>query len=206
MTITHATVADGSLVSLRLTATTDTTVAEATNAAATETGTEAVAQDPSPLQVDPKELIVGLACFLVLLALIRYVFYPKVHGAMVARTEHVANTLVEADAIRDGAHQEVADYQADLAKVRDQAAARVEAARQTVEAERAETMAGVNARMAVRRSDAVTAGDAAKAAVADQVASAASDVASQAAHMVLGKAPDAALVRSAVATVMSGVK
>ncbi len=206
MSITHATVANGSLVSLRLTATTDTTVAEATNVAETQTGTEVVADDPSPLQVEPKELIVGLACFLVLLALIRYVFYPKVHGAMVARTEHVAKTLVEADAIRDGAHQEVADYQADLAKVRDEAAARVEAARQTIETERTEKMAGVNARLATRRTEAVAAGDAAKAAVADQVASAASEVASQVANMVLGKVPDAAIVRSAVATAMGGVK
>jgi F-type H+-transporting ATPase subunit b len=208
MSTTHATVANGRLVSLRLTSgETTTTVAgaEATANGAKAT-TEVVKDDPSPLQVEPKELIAGLASFLVMFLLLRYVFYPKVHGAMVARTEHVAKTLAESDAIRDGAHQEAADYKADLAKVHEEAAARIDAARQTVEAERAEKMAGVNARLAERRAEAVAASDAAKASMSGQVHTAASDVASQVAHMVLGKVPDADVVKNAVTTAMGAAK
>jgi F0F1-type ATP synthase membrane subunit b/b' len=205
MSYAQAVVVNGSLVSLRLAATTDTTVAEAT--ATNETGTEvAVPEDPSPLKVEKKELIPGLASFLVLLVLLRYVFYPKVHGAMTARTEHVRQTLVEADSIRDVAHAEVAEYRADLAKVQDEAIARIEAARQTVESERTAKMAAVNTRLAVRRADATAAADAAKAAASSQVASAAGDVAGHLAGKVLGKTPDAGLVQQAVATVMGGVK
>jgi F-type H+-transporting ATPase subunit b len=205
MSYAQVTVANGSLVSLRLTATTDTTVAEAT--ATNETGTEvAVPEDPSPLKVEPKELIPGLAAFAVLFLLLRYVFYPKVHGAMMARTEHLRQTLVEADSIRDGAHAEVAEYHADLAKVQDEANGRVEAARQTVESERTLKMTEVNARLAARRADAAASADAAKAAASSQVASAAGDVAGHLASKVLGKTPDAGLVQQAVATVMAGVK
>jgi F-type H+-transporting ATPase subunit b len=210
MSTTHATVAHGRLVSLRLTSgETTTTVAGAEAATAEGTKTEAGVEQvdkTKPLDVEPKELIAGAASFLVLFALLRYVFYPKVHGAMVARTEHVAKTLADSDAIRDGAHQEVADYKAELAKVHEEAAARIDAARQTVEAERAENMAGVNARLAERRAAAVASADAAKASMSDQVATAASDVASQVAHMVLGKVPDASLVKSAVTSAMGAVK
>jgi F-type H+-transporting ATPase subunit b len=213
MSTTHATVANGRLVSLRLTsgettttvAGAETTTANGTTAAAGETTAE-VKEDPSPLQVEPKELIAGLASFLVMFLLLRYVFYPKVHGAMVARTEHVTKTLAESDAIRDGAHQEVADYKADLAKVHEEAAARIDAARQTVEAERAEKMAGVNARLAERRAAAVAASDAAKASMSGQVHTAASDVASQVAHMVLGKVPNADVVNNAVTAAMGAAK
>jgi F-type H+-transporting ATPase subunit b len=208
MSTTHATVANGRLVSLRLTSgETTTTVAgaEAATGTKTEAGVEQV-DNTKPLDIEPKELIAGAASFLVLFALLRYVFYPKVHGAMVARTEHLAKTLADADAIRDGAHQEVADYKADLATVHEEAAARIDAARQTVEAERTEKMAGVNARLAERRAAAVASADAAKASMSDQVATAASDVASQVAHMVLGRVPDASLVKSAVTSAMGAVK
>jgi F-type H+-transporting ATPase subunit b len=210
MSTTHATVANGRLVSLRLTSgETTTTVAGAE--AATAKGTQAEAgvepvDNTKPLDIEPKELIAGAASFLVLFALLRYVFYPKVHGAMVARTEHLAKTLADADAIRDGAHQEVADYKADLATVHEEAASRIDAARQTVETERAEKMAGVNARLAERRAAAVASADEAKASMSDQVATAASDVASQVAQMVLGKVPDASLVKSAVTSAMGAVK
>jgi F-type H+-transporting ATPase subunit b len=208
MSTTHATVANGRLVSLRLASgETTTTVAGAeANANGAKATTEVAQDDPSPLQVEPKELIAGLASFLVMFLLLRYVFYPKVHGAMVARTEHVTKTLAESDAIRDGAHQEVADYKADLAKVHEEAAGRVDAARQTVEAERAEKMAGVNARLAERRAEAVAASDAAKASMSGQVHTAASDVASQVAHLVLGKVPDADVVKNAVTTAMGATK
>jgi F-type H+-transporting ATPase subunit b len=208
MSTTHATVANGRLVSLRLTSGETTTTVAGAEATTTEANatTEVVKEDPSPLQVEPKELIAGLASFLVMFLLLRYVFYPKVHGAMVARTEHVTKTLAESDAIRDGAHKEVADYKADLAKVHEEAAARIDAARQTVEAERADKMAGVNSRLAERRAAAVAAADAAKASMSDQVHNAASDVASQVAHLVLGKVPNADVVKTAVTTAMGAAK
>ena len=211
MSTTHATVANGQLVSLRLTSgeTTTTVAGETATVIAGGTTAEAgvvPAEDPSPLNVEPKELIAGLASFLAMFLLLRYVLYPKVHGAMVLRTEHLAKTLADSDAIRDGAHQEVADYKAELAKVHEEAAARVDAARQTIESERAEKMAGVNAHVAELRTAAVASADAAKASMSDQVVTAASDVASQVAHMVLGKIPDASLVETAVTSAMGAVK
>ena len=211
MSTTHATVANGRLLTLRLTSgETTTTVAgaEATTTGATEGGTtaEVAVKEPSPLEIDPKELIAGAASFLALFFLLRYVFYPKVYGAMEARAAHLTKTLAESDAIRDDAHKEVADYKADLAKVHEEAAARIDAARQTVESERSTKMAEVNARLAEKRTDAVASADAAKASMSDQVVTAASDVASQVAHMVLGKVPDASLVKTAVTTAMGAVK
>lgn len=202
MSSTHAVLSHGSLVSLRLSghpAQTDTTTTVAETVAPGP-------KEPSALGVDPKELFVGLGAFLVLFFLLRYAFYPKVHGAMTARIEHVQTTLAEADSIRDAARKDVADYQADLAEVREEAAARVEAARQTVEAERAEKMTVVTARIAERRAEASAASDAAKAGAADQVASAVSDVTSQAATMVLGRTPDPSVVLAAVSSLMGSVK
>ena len=204
---TVAYVAAGVVVSVHLPradATTTTVAAESAGATAAETTTEAtVKPDPSPLTIAPKELLWSLGSFLVLLALMRLVFYPKLHGAMAARQDHIANRLAEADAVKASAQAEVADYEAALAAVRAEGQAQVDAANREVEGERTTKMAEVNAAIAERRSAANAELDAAKAAVSGRVAEAANDVVVTAAGRVLGQAPNGGLVTSAVEQAMN---
>jgi F-type H+-transporting ATPase subunit b len=181
---------------------TTTTVAGA-EGTTTETGTEAkVPTEPNPLAPDLKELYWAAGSFFILLALMRYFLYPRVAKTMQARTQLISSQLAEADSIRAGAKGEVADYEADLTKVREEAAGVVEAARPTLEKERTSKFAEVNARLAERRAAATTEADAMKAGAAAQVSVAAQDVASHAARIVLGAAPSADLVRTAVSDAM----
>ena len=203
---TVAYVAAGAVVSVHLPqadATTTTVAAEAAGATAAETTTEATVKDPSPLTIAPKELLWSLGSFLVLLALMRLVFYPKLHGAMAARQDHIANRLAEADAVKASAQAEVAAYQAALAAVRAEGQARVDAANREVEAERSTKLAEANATIAERRAAATAELEAAKAAVSGHVAEAATDVVATAAGRVLGQPPDGGLVTTAVEQAMS---
>ena len=65
-------------------------------------------------------------------------------------------------------------------------------------------MAEANSRIAAKRAEADKALDAARAAARGEVAAAVGNVASRAAQLVLGKAPDAAIVKKAVDSTMSG--
>jgi F-type H+-transporting ATPase subunit b len=193
----------GRVSSLRLSGE-ETTEEEGTNAETTGAHSEAGVpeKEPSPLAPDLFELAWAAGSFLVLLALMRYVLYPRVAKTMDARNNLISSQLAEADAIRDAARAEISDYEADLAKVREEAAGRVDVARQQVESERTAKMAEVNARLADRRAAVAAEIDAAKAGAAAQVASAAGDVASHASSIVLGSTPSADIVRSSVAAVM----
>jgi F-type H+-transporting ATPase subunit b len=182
--------------------TTTTTIAGA-EGTTTESGTEAkVPKEPIPLAPDLKELFWAAGSFFALLVIMRYFLYPKVAKTMQARTQLISSQLAEADSIRAGAKGEVADYEADLVKVREEAAGVVDAARQTLERERTAKFAEVNARLAERRSAAAAEADAMKTGAAAQVSVAAQDVATHAARIVLGAAPSADLVRTAVSNAM----
>ena len=89
------------------------------------------------------------------------------------------------------ARAEVADYEAQLAAVKAEAAAKVDAARQTLEAERQEQVKALNAQLAERRAAAQAETDAAKAAVRDQIHAAVADVAGRAGELATGRRPDA---------------
>jgi F-type H+-transporting ATPase subunit b len=191
----------GRVTQLRLSGEEGATTTE--TAAAGETTTEAaVPKEPNPLQPDLKELYWAAGSFFALLLLMRYFLYPRVAKTMQARTHLISSQLAEADSIRAGAKGEVADYEADLIKVREEAAGVVDAARQTLEKERTAKFAEVNARIAERRAAATAEADAMKAGAAAQVSVAAQDVASHAAGIVLGAAPSADLVRTAVSNAM----
>ena len=201
-------VAGGRLVAVRLVRADEptTTVAGKTETAeaAADDGTHSatVEKEPSPLEVDPKELFWGLGAFLVLLALMRFVFYPRVGGAMNARSAHITQTLADADGIRDAAQSDVSAYDAKLTEIKAEAAARVDAARQTVEAERQTRLTEVNARIGTLRASALAEAEAARASVSGQVTDAAGDVVSTISRMVLGKTPDDSAVRTAVSAAM----
>jgi len=199
-------VAAGDVVAVQLPRadTTTTTVAGETAAKGEATTTaETTVKDPSPLTIAPKELFWSLGSFVVLLALMRLVFYPKLHGGMTKRQDHIAARLADADATKAAAQAEVADYQARVAELRAEGQARVDEANRTIEAERAAKMAEANAAIGQQRATANAEVDAAKAAVAGGVAEAARDVVTNAAERVLGQAPDASIVANAVDQVMS---
>jgi F-type H+-transporting ATPase subunit b len=200
-------VAAGDVVAVRLPrADTTTTVAGETaksGSEATTAETTTAVKDPSPLTIAPKELFWSLGSFIVLLALMRLVFYPKLHGGMTTRQDHIATRLADADATKAAAQAEVADYQARVAELRAEGQAKVDEANRTIDAERAAAMAEANAAIAQQRFAANAEVEAAKAAVAGGVAEAARDVVTSAAQRVLGQEPDASIVASAVDQAMS---
>lgn len=171
-----------------------------TTGAATEeeTHSETTVEEPSPLSVETDELAWGLGSFLVLLALMRFLLYPRVAKGMKARADHIAQTLAAADKTRADAKSDVSSYDARLAEIRTEAAATVDAARAKVESERADAVAAANKRIAARRAEATASADAARASVSGSIAEAAGDVVSAATRAVLGKVPDSGSVSSAV--------
>ena len=203
---------NGRIVNVRLAATesTDTTVpaeeattlAATTSAggeAATETGTKTA---PNPIAPETKELAWAAGSFIVLFVLMRFFLFPKLKKGMEARYSGIRSDIEGADKAKADARGEVAEYERALEAVRAEAAARVDKARQTVDAERQATLADVNSRIAAKRAEADAASAAARAAVRDQVAAAVSQVASRAAELATGRAPDAATVQSAVTAAM----
>jgi F-type H+-transporting ATPase subunit b len=173
--------------------------------AAEEGGTSAVAADatgPNPIAPESKELLWGAGSFLVLLVIMRLVLFPRLKRGMDARYEGIRSDLESADATRAAARSDVAAYEAALAEVRAEAAARIDAARQTLDAERQVKVAEANGRIATKRAAADAEIAAARAAVRDQVASAVATVTEKTVHLAVGTKPDQAVVRDAVARVM----
>jgi F-type H+-transporting ATPase subunit b len=184
--------------------TTTTTVAGAEGEATTESGTTAeVPKEPLPLAPDLKELFWAAGSFFALLVLMRYFLYPRVAKTMEARNHLISSQLAEADSMRASAKGEVTDYEAQLVKVREEAAGVVDTARQTLERERTAKMAEVNGRLAERRAAAGVEADALRAGAAAQVSVAAQDVASHASQIVLGHVPSPDVVRTVVSDLMT---
>ncbi|MEY3482043.1 MAG: synthase subunit [Actinomycetota bacterium] len=159
---------------------------------------------PNPIAPENKELFWGAGTFLVFLFVMRVFLVPKVRKGMEARYGEIRQGHESAEATRAAAQNDVAAYEAALAEVRAEAAARIDKARQTLDAERQAKVAEANSRIAAKRAEADKALDAARAAARGEVAAAVGNVASRAAQLVLGKAPDAAIVKKAVDSTMSG--
>lgn len=201
---------NGRIVNVRLAATesTDTTVPaeEATTlAATTSAGGEAATETktaPNPIAPETKELAWAAGSFIVLFVLMRFFLFPKLKKDMEARYAGIRGDIEGADKAKADARGEVAEYEKALEAVRAEAAGRVDKARQTVDAERQAKLAEVNGRIAAKRAEADAANAAARAAVRDQVAVAVAQVASKAAELATGRAPDAATVQSAVTAAM----
>ena len=88
---------------------------------------------PSPISPEPKELLWGLGAFLVLLIAMRLYLVPKVKKGMDARYGKIRTELETAEAMREAARAEVDAYEAQLAAVRSEASARIDAARQVLD-------------------------------------------------------------------------
>ncbi|HRE01071.1 MAG TPA: ATP synthase F0 subunit B, partial [Ilumatobacteraceae bacterium] len=164
---------------------------------------EAAAPGPNPIVPEVKEVLWGAGAFIVLAVIMRYVAFPKLKKGMDARYASIRAGHEQADALRATATAEVADYQAQLAAVKAEAAGRVDTARHNLEAKRSERIAAVNAEIAELRAAAAAENDASRLAVRDQIQAAVADVSASAIRIAVGKAPDAAVVDRVVADVMN---
>ncbi len=190
----HVTTLQGDLVEVRVSAEEETTSGEATTAAET-TG-------PNPISPEGKELIWGAGSFLVFLVIMRVFLFPKLKKGMDARYNGIREDFEQADATRTAAKTDVSKYEAALAEVRAEAAARVDKARQTLDEERSAKIAEANARIAAKRAAADAEISAARLAVRDQVAAAVASVTERTTQLAVGKSPDAGVVQKAVQQVM----
>ena len=161
------------------------------------------APGPGPIVPEVKELAWGAGAFIVLALLLRFWLVPAVKKGMDARYAHIRGGREAADAARAAAQAEVADYEAALATVKAEAATRVDAARQTLETERAARLAEVNAEIAARREAATAEVAASRAAAAGDVAGAVRDLAGRTLELALGRPADSAAVSAAVDSVTS---
>lgn len=160
-------------------------------------------EGPSPLAVEVKELAWGAGAFIVLALLMRFWLFPAVKRGMDARYGLIRGGHEEADTARAAARAEVAEYESALATVKSEANERVDAARQTLEAERSARLAEVNAAIAAKREAAAAETAAAREAVSADIAAAVADVTSRTVELATGKVPDPAAVRAAVDEAMS---
>jgi F-type H+-transporting ATPase subunit b len=154
--------------------------------------------DLNPLAIEMKELAWGFGSFAVMALVLRYVLYPKLKKGMDARAEGVRRDREAAEAMTASARADVAGYEAQVANLRTEAQQRVEVARATLEAERAERLAAANAEIADRRGAAMAQVDAARAAAQSDVEAAVVDVVSTFAQLATGRPVDTSLVQNVV--------
>lgn len=157
---------------------------------------------PSPIAPELHELLWGGGSFLVLLVLMRVTLFPRVKKGMEARYGKIRGDHETADAVRAAARNELAAYEQELVGVKAEAAKRIDAVRQTMEAERVTAIAAANDRIAGKRAAANAANAAAKADAAQQIRAAVVDVSGRAAELATGRAPGAAVVDSVVSSLM----
>ena len=187
---------NGGVVDVRL-----SSVITADDADTTSTG-QPVDTGPNPIAAEPKELLWSAGAFLVLLVVMRYFLFPRLKKGMDERYASIRSNIEGADEVKSSARADVANYDAAVAAVRVEAAARVDAARQTLDSERTARLSEVNARIATARADADAANNAARAAGQAQVASAVSTVVAQAAELASGSRPEQSVVDQVVKQVM----
>ena len=174
-----------------------------------ETGSEEgapVSAGPNPIAPEIKELAWGAGSFIVFLFFMRLFLVTKVRKGMASRYESIQADHEYASATRDGAKQDVARYESAIAEIRSEAARRLETARQTLDKERSEKVAQVNAQIAQRRSAAEAEVAAARAAAQSQIVTAVGAVTTRATQIAVGVSPDAAIVSRSVQQAMEGTR
>jgi F-type H+-transporting ATPase subunit b len=171
---------------------------------AAEEGEEAAGpeSDLNPIAPELKEIVWGFGAFVVLALALRLFLFRKVRDGMTSRYDSIEGDLQTAEALTASARADVAEYDAQVASVRADAQSRVEAARATLEAERAEKLAAANARIAEKRAVAAAEVEAAREAARGQVESAVADVSARLGELATGRRPSDDVVRAAVADAM----
>ncbi len=176
-----------------------TEVVIAANDGTSESHAEVEPRDgPNPIVPEIKELAWGGGAFLVFLVLMRLVLYPRLKTSMDARYASIRSSHEQADATRAAARAEVAEYQSKLAVVKAEANERIDAARGTLETERAERMEALNADIAERRRVAQARVQAARDGIEADIETAVASVVSRAIEHATGRVPEPAVVTAAV--------
>jgi F-type H+-transporting ATPase subunit b len=167
---------------------------------------ETAAEDkgPSPIAPEVKELAWGAGAFILLFVLMRLVFFPRLKKGMDARYGKIRGDHETAEATRAAAKAEVAEYEAALGAVKAEARQRVDAARQTLEAERTAALAEANSRIAARRAEVMAEAETARAAASEHIEAAVADVSSRVAELATGRRPDPARVNEVVSSLLAG--
>jgi len=160
-------------------------------------------KDPGPILPEVKELAWGGGSFIVMAVAIRYWLFPKLKRGMDARYQGIRDDHASADAARQSARAEVADYETQLAQIKAEAAGIVEAARNEVEAQRQAKLAEVNARVGEARSAAAAQAEQVRDAAKGQIAAAVGQVASRAGALATGRQPSDEVVNRVVNEVMA---
>ena len=174
-----------------------------------ETGSEEgapVSAGPNPIAPEIKELAWGAGSFVVFLFFMRLFLVPKVRKGMASRYDSIQADHEYASATRDGAKQDVARYESAVAEIRNEAARRLESARQTLDKERTEKIAQVSARIAEQRAQAEVEVAASRAAAQSQIVTAVGAVTTRATQIAVGVSPDAAIVSRSVQQAMEGTR
>ena len=177
------------------------------DAVSAETGSEEgapVSAGPNPIAPEIKELAWGAGSFIVFLFFMRLFLVPKVRKGMASRYESIQADHEYASATRDGAKQDVARYESAVAEIRSEASRRLETARQTLDKERQEKVAQVNAQIASRRAAAEAEVAAARAAAQSQIVTAVGAVTTRATQIAVGVSRDGAIFSRAVQQAMEG--
>jgi F-type H+-transporting ATPase subunit b len=163
----------------------------------------AVEEGPGPIIPELKELYWGAGSFVLFALLMRFFLFPRLKKGMEARYQGIRSDHESADAERASARTEVADYEAQLAGVKAEAATRLEAVRQQLETERQAKIAELNVRLGAQRAEAQAENDAAREAARSHIHAAVADVAGLAGQLATGRRPDAAVVDRVVNEVMA---
>lgn len=204
---------NGHVVQVRLASeTTDTTAPAALESEASQADAKlmtasgsaetTVAKAPNPIAATPNELAWTAGSFLVLFVVMRYFLFPRLKKATDARYASIRANVEGADQVKSDARSAVAEYEAAVAGVHAEAAARIDAARQTLDNERTAQLAQVNARIAATRAEAEAATAQARAAAQSQIATAVATVVTRAAELATGRKPEASTVDATVKSVM----
>jgi len=192
----HVTTRQGELVQVR--------VVSSVHPSAVDGTPVAESTGPNPIAPEGKELISGGVSFLVFLVIMRVFLFPRIKKGMDARYNGIREDFEAADGTRLAAKSDVAKYEAALAEVRAEAAARVDAVRQTLDQERTTRIADANVRINTKRTAAEADLESVRTAARDQVAAAVATVTERTTQLAVGKSPDASAVQKAVQQVMQG--
>ncbi len=158
--------------------------------------------DLNPIFPELKEVVWGFGAFIVLALVLRLFLFSKIRDGMTSRYDNIQGDFKNAETLTASARADVAEYEAQVASVRADAQSRVEAARATLEAERADKLGAANARIAEKRAAAAAEVEAARAAAQPQVEAAVADVAALAGKLATGNEPNPDAVTSAVREAM----
>lgn len=183
-------------------------VVDANSVGAEEATGEAATEEksiPNPIAPEMKEILWSFIPFLIFLVVMRYVLYPRLRKGMDDRYEGIRDDLEGADTAKTDARADVAKYEAALVEVRAEVAAKLDAARLTVDQERSRAVADANARIAAKKAEAEAVAAAERAAVKDQISAAVATVATAATSAAVGKQADPGVVSQAVSQAMQTV-